>query len=141
MTETLFDNKPLSTTFVDKVGEVFTVPSSRYRTIVDLKSYDDAEKTKNKSITDTTDYLPLREQILRFFPDGRFPVIDGYEDVEDFDAEDEIDDKLDFVDHVVDKIEEERGELSPAPDVSEQTPSGQESEQTDAVDNSTAPSE
>lgn len=136
MTDTLFANKPLATTFVDKVGEIFSVPVSRYRTIVDLKGYGDAEKTKNKSITDTTDYLPLREQILRFFPDGRFPVIDGYEDNEDFDAEDEIDDKLDFIDSIVDKIEENRGELSPALEASEQAPSSQVSEQTDAVDNS-----
>ena len=83
-------------------GEISVVPSTRYRTIVDLKNFDDSEVNTLPSLTDTDNYIPLKEQIDRFFPQEPF---DGYEDAEDFDADDVIDDKLDFVDHVVDKLE------------------------------------
>lgn len=135
MNELIFDSKPLVTTFVDKLGEVHTVAKSRYRTIVDLQGYNDSEKTKNPSITDTTDYLPLREQILRFFPDGRFPDIDGYEDVDNFDTEITPEDKLDFVDSMVEKLNEERDKLSTTPEASEQLTQKASEQAKDVVDN------
>lgn len=97
------DNIFNAVNFVDKVGEVHTVPAFRHRTIVDLKNFDDREKNKSPSLTDDSGFIPLREQIARLFPTGEIPVIEGYEDVENFDSPDVSDDALDYMESVVDK--------------------------------------
>lgn len=108
--EDTFDTK--FTKFVEqKTGEVHTVPVSRYRTIVDLKGYDDSSKNTSPSLTDKNNYMPLKEQIARLFPQG-MPQFDGYEDAEDFDADDPTYDMLERSEYLEDKIYENVDSLS-----------------------------
>ena len=103
---TTLENTFNTVSFMDQnTGEIFPVPSTRYRTIVDLKGFDDREVNSSPSLTDVDGFIPLKEQIERFFPEG--VSFDGFEDEEDFDSDDLIDDKLDYVDYIADKLEKQ----------------------------------
>lgn len=108
ITEALF--KPTVTTFVDKVGEVYSVPSTRFRSLSDLKNYSDAEVNIEPTMTDTTGYIPLSEDINRFFrqQDVQYDIKD-----EDFEEDFEADGNFggDILDNVVENAQNQPSDV------------------------------
>lgn len=94
--------KPTIASFVDKQGEVFSVPSTRFRTISDLKNYSDDEVNLDPSETDETGYIPLDRNIERFFR-AQSVEIDTSDDFDDYDEEVEADANYagDILDNVI----------------------------------------
>lgn len=92
-----------------ETGVQYSVPSFKHRTIYDLKNYSDVTKNTKPSLTDKENYMPLRDQIARFFPNG-MPrlVVDGYDDLESFDAEDVTYDQIERAEYLENKIDELR---------------------------------
>lgn len=95
--------KPTVTNFVDKQGEVFSVPSTRFRTLSDLKNYDDGEVNTEPSLTDETGYISLDRNIERFFrlQDVEVDTSDDFDDYPDEDIEVDLNNGGDILDNVV----------------------------------------
>lgn len=93
--------KPTIASFVDKQGEVFSVPSTRFRTISDLKSYTDNEVNLDPSETDETGYIPLDRNIERFFR-AQSVEIDTSDDFDDYGEEVEAD--VNYAGDILDNI-------------------------------------
>lgn len=106
-----------------ETGVLYSVPSFKHRTIYDLKGYSDITKNTKPSLTDKENYMPLRDQIARFFPNG-LPrlVVNGYDDLEDFDSEDVTYDQIERAEYLENKINELKDSSLSTGSTTEQTP-------------------